>query len=131
MKYIITENKLNQTIISYIDRTYGDKKIYMAKALIDGKEVDDAYDFFTDDYSEGYDEDYLFLWSDVEYYERVMIQDSRRKQKLIRDCPILEVTNTGSSKGRLNELFGNMWHEPFKEWFTNKFGLPVKTIYST
>jgi hypothetical protein len=131
MKYIITENKLNQTIMLYIDKVYGDKKIYMGKALIDGKEVEGAYDFFTEDYSEGIDEDYLFLWSEAKYYENTMINDSVRKRKLLRECPILEITNTGSSKGKLNELFGDRWHEPFKEWFTNKFGLPVKTLYST
>lgn len=131
MKYIITENKLNQTIMLYIDKVYGDKKIYMAEALIDGKEVEGAYDFFTEDYSEGIDEDYLFLWSEAKYYENTMINDSVRKRKLLRECPILEVTNTGHSKGKLNELFGDRWHEPFKEWFTNKFGLPVKTLYST
>jgi len=131
MKYLITENKLNQTIMSYIDKVYGEKKIYMSKALIDGKEVEGAYDFFTDDYSEGIDEDYLFLWSESKYYYNTMINDSIRKQKLLRDCPILEVTNTGSSKGKFIELFGDRWHEPFKEWFTNKFGLPVKTLYIT
>jgi|LauGreDrversion4_2_1035121.scaffolds.fasta_scaffold234150_5 hypothetical protein len=131
MKYIITEGKLNQMIVSYIDKMYGDKKIYMAKALIDGNEVDGAYDFFTEDYSEGYDEDYLFLWADCDFYDRTMLSDSVRKRKMMEDCPVIEVTNTGHSKAKLNELFGDMWKEPFKEWFTNKFGLPVKTIYST
>jgi hypothetical protein len=130
MKYLITENKLNQTIMSYIDDVFSEKKIHMAKALSDGEEVDGAYDFFTDDYSEGYDEDYLFLWSDAEYYEQ-KFSDDHRKQELIDTSPVLEITKTGSSKGRFNELFGDMWREPFKEWFTNKFGLPVKTLYTT
>jgi hypothetical protein len=130
MKYIITENKLNQVIISYIDNVYGNKKIHMAKGINDGVEIDGTYDFFTDDYYEGFDEDYLFLWTGPEHYENISFADSERKQKLISESPILEITKTGNSKGRLNELFGDMWHEPFKKWFTNKFGLPVKTIYS-
>ena len=60
-----------------------------------------------------------------------MLSDSVRKQQIMSECPILEITNTGQSKAKLNDLFGDMWQEPFKEWFANKFNLPVKTIYST
>ena len=29
---------------------------------------------------------------------------------------------------KLNGYFGDMWHEPFKNWFMKNFDLPVKTI---
>jgi hypothetical protein len=28
----------------------------------------------------------------------------------------------------LNGYFGNLWHEPFKRWFSLHFDLPVKVI---
>ena len=28
----------------------------------------------------------------------------------------------------LNGYFGNLWHEPFKRWFSIHFDKPVKTI---
>lgn len=29
---------------------------------------------------------------------------------------------------QLDNIFGDKWYQPFKDWFGNNFNLPIKTI---
>ena len=74
MKYLITESKLEQAIYDYIGSLFesenGNTEIHMLESIDeDGNKIDGAYDFVNDDYYEGYNQDYLFSWTDKKYYE--------------------------------------------------------------
>ena len=75
MKYLITESKLEQAIYQYIDKLFasenGNTEIHKLEGLdSDGNPVEGTYDFVNDDYYDG-NLDYLFAWTDKEYYEKL------------------------------------------------------------
>lgn len=84
-----------------------------------------AYDFFPDDY----DGDYLFTWTSADYYNsnKYILKDKERHQRLLDMSPIIEVMTYPEQE--LNNMFGHRWKPVFKQWFIDKFDLPVKTIY--
>ena len=123
MKIVITENKLEKAIYNYIDGQFGD--VNMSKALGNDGELVGAYDFFHDDY----DGDYLFTWTSADYYNSKVYQKHRdeRHQKLVDMSPIIELMPYPEKD--FNNLFGNRWRPVFKQWFVDKFELPVTTIH--
>jgi len=123
MKIIITENKLEKAIYNYIDGQFGD--VNMSKALGNDGELVGAYDFFHDDY----DGDYLFTWTSADYYNsnEHIKKDSERHQRLLDKSPIVEIMDYPEKE--LNNMFGNRWKPVFKQWFEDKFNLPVTTVY--
>jgi len=123
MKIIITENKLDKAIYKYIDDMLGE--VYMDKAMGENGPLEGAYDFYHDDY-EG---DYLFTWTSADYYNSKEYQKHRdeRHQKLVDMSPIIELMPYPEKD--FNNLFGNRWRPVFKQWFVDKFGLPVTTIH--
>lgn len=91
-----------------------------------GNEID-AVNFYEGDF--GDDED-LFKWYDKGYWESDVIDpyySNENLKKWIEDSPILSFDNNGK-KEQLDNLFGDKWHQPFKDWFQQNFDLPIKTI---
>jgi hypothetical protein len=92
-----------------------------------GNEVDYGISFYNGDYD---DDDNLFRWYGEDYWrseEVKFTQSDKNLKKWIEQSPILEFDNNGK-KEQLDNLFGDRWHQPFKDWFQHNFDLPIKTI---
>ena len=127
MKYIITESKLHQAVIDYLNETYDTNNIGWTYATDDwGNEVDYAMSFYQGDFDE---DDNLFMWYDVDYWksDEMDHQDEENLKKWIEQSPILSF-NDIDTFNTLNGYFGDKWYQPFKDWFMENFRLPIKTI---
>ena len=111
MKYSITESKLESTIYSYINDLFGDDLNYTYGEDDNGNVMESGIKFYFGDYG---DED-AFYWYDVDYFDG----DCER-------CPIAEFDSELENK--LNSLFDDKWHTPFKKWLQKEYNLKVKTI---
>jgi hypothetical protein len=113
MKHI--ENMFNVDNINWIYGTddYGDEVDYVAL-------------FYLGDFG---DDENLFRWYDEGYWEidELDYKNDKDLTKLIGQSPILSFDNDGK-KEQLDNLFGDRWHQPFKDWFQKNFNLPIKTI---
>jgi hypothetical protein len=120
MKYLITESKLEETILTYINSLFNPEEIKYTNPYIPydegGNEDSRVIEFYFGDYFDG--DDICFRWYDCTYFNP--------------GSPASEICPTVSLEYKyersLNGYFGDMWHEPFKRWFTKKFNLPIKTI---
>ena len=127
MKIIITESKLYQAVIDYLNETYDVNNIHSTYGIDDwGNEVDYAMSFYQGDYE---DDDNLFMWYDVDYWksDEMDHQSEENLRKWIEQSPILSF-NDVDTFDILNGYFGEKWHQPFKDWFMENFRLPIKTI---
>jgi hypothetical protein len=126
MKYIITESKLNNTIIEYLNNMFDVDDINSVNPYQydddTGEEWEDntIVDFYKGDYDGPYDSDFCFRWYDPEHYSGGDYVGLQKK------CPIIEINDTEGEI--LNSYFGDRWHIPFKIWFEENFRLPVKTV---
>ena len=111
MKYSITESKLESTIYAYINDLFGDDLNHMYGEDDYGNEMESGIQFYFGDYGE----EEAFYWYDVDYFDN----DCER-------CPIAEFSSDLENK--LNSLFDDKWHTPFKKWLQKKYNLKVKTI---
>jgi hypothetical protein len=122
MKYIISESKLEESILYYIDELFDVNDINWTYPLEYDDETGEEWDdnnrivFYIGDY-DGEDEG-CFYWYACDYFTP--------HSTASRNCPIVTVEN--EYKNQLDGYFGNMWHGPFKKWFKEHFELPVKTI---
>jgi hypothetical protein len=126
MKYVITESKLNKTIIEYLNNMFDVDDINWTHPYEYNDETDEEYEdsnvinYYRGDYDGPYDSDFVFRWIDPEYFAGGDYIGLQKKS------PILEIhENEGET---LNAYFGNHWDAPFKIWFLENFRLPVKTI---
>jgi hypothetical protein len=126
MKYIITEtqkDRLEKIIIDYFEKNiipsngWKSKKEYEkeigyndGELFINLSEIDDTEDFYDDEH----------IW----YSE--CNNDNLSEPLPEGHCPLLELTS--SLYHRLDGYFGDIWRPLFKEWFTNKTGLPIIQI---
>jgi len=126
MKYIITESRLKNTIIEYLNELYDVDDINSTNPYEYDSETEEEYEdpnvleYYRGDYDGPHDSDFVFRWIDPEYFAGGDYVGLQKK------CPILEVHDTEGET--LDAYFGNNWHAPFKEWFQVNFRLPVKTI---
>jgi len=122
MKYIITESKLEESILYYINELFDVNNINSTHPLEYDEETGEEWDdnnrvtFYIGDYNG--DEEGCFYWYACDYFTP--------HSTASRNCPIVTVEN--EYKNQLDGYFGSMWHEPFKKWFKEHFELPVKTI---
>lgn len=122
MKFIITESRLEETIINYLDELFDVDNInYFNPYEYDdetGEEYDDEtrVEFYIGDYEDG-DND-IFQWYDCKYF----YEDSEPRNR----CPLVVVDHPYDDT--LKAYFNDKWEEPFKKWFTKNFNLPVKTV---
>ena len=122
MKYVITESKLEESILYYINELFDVNDIHSTNPLeVDyekGEEWEDENRvvFYVGDY-EGEDEG-CFYWYDCDYFTPYSSASKK--------CPMVSVEV--QYEKQLNAYFGDLWKEPFKKWFKEHFELPVKTI---
>jgi hypothetical protein len=122
MKYIITESKLEDIVIRYLNEIFTNDEInQMSPYVYDeetGIEGDDEtrIEFYIGDYDDG--DNNIFRWYDCEYFNK--------GAEIRQRCPIIHLEDKYSTT--LNGFFGDMWVEPFKKWFTINYNLPVKTV---
>jgi hypothetical protein len=92
---------------------------------VEGENPDLCY-FYVGDYNE---DDALFRWYGKDYFysEEMQNQNKEMIDEWVEKSPMLEFDNDGK-KEQLDNLFGDRWHQPFKDWFQDNFDLPVKTI---
>jgi len=122
MKYIITESKLEGTIMNYLDSLFDIQNLnwthpydYDDETEEEGED-ENRIEFYIGDY-EG-DEEGCFRWYHCDYFnEKSPAQDI---------CPTITIETQYTDV--LNGYFGNMWEEPFKKWINLHFDLPVKTV---
>jgi hypothetical protein len=115
MKYIITESKLEETITNYIDGMFDVNDINWVNPLdFNYNEDENIVVYYIGDYE---DSDYgCFKWYGC----------NQKVYTLKEFCPAVSLEHPYDRI--LNGYFGDMWHEPFKKWFTKHFKLPVKTV---
>ena len=126
MKVIITENKLFDSIYSYIDGDFNKDDIHWTYGISieewgDNFEDENYLIFYNGDWEGEEDSDVIFYYLDVEYYS-----DEPSSKPFKDEAPILNVT--GEYSEHLDTMFGNHWKEPMKKWFQDNFNLPVKTL---
>jgi hypothetical protein len=122
MKYIITESKLEGTIINYLDELFDIQDLHWTH----------PYDYDDETGEEGEDENRIeFYIGDYEGTDegcfRYYFCDYFNQGSPARDiCPIISLESQYTET--LNSYFGDMWQEPFKKWIKLNFDLPVKTV---
>jgi len=126
MKYTITESKLNSAIYEYIDELFHNGyNIRMEEAEDeDGDPIEYAYDFVQDNGGYGF----LFTWTGKEYYEKEGRENvTTFGKRWIDYAPVIEIAED-EIIDQLKTMFGELWVPIFKQWFTDTFSLPVKTV---
>lgn len=128
MKIIITESKLYQEVIDYLNETYDVDNIGWTYETDDwGNEMDYGMMFYMNDFE---DDENIFKWYDKGYWESDVIDpyySNENIKKWIEQSPILWFDDT-DTLNTLNGYFGDRWYQPFKDWFLDNFNLPIKTI---
>jgi hypothetical protein len=138
MKYIITESKLEEIIVNYLNKMYDVNDITWKHPLENGEETDDweedpnrLYFYKGDDeYEYG---DRIFLWYSKEYWDAEKINASDTVTNTVRNyyekSPVLDFENANDLE-TLNGYFGDKWVPIFKKWFEDNFRIPVKSIFN-
>ena len=122
MKYIITESRLNDSIVKYFEKKYPVDKIHYTEGQDDdGNPDDSSYEFYFGDYD---DNETIFRWYGKEYWVGDNEQILRRRIEL---SPIIYFEDSREAT-KLNKMFGEHWRPVFKKWFYENFGLDIKTI---
>lgn len=131
MKYIISENKINESIYQYIDSMLKDKVIFSPgyDYTKDEETNDLLYFHLTDDLGE-------VIWDDpaFEYIKKSWYESGRESLEVTKKwenkAPILQVTNLEYySCCNFDKMFGKFWRPSFEKWFENNFPqFPVKTF---
>lgn len=127
MKYIIPETKLYKAIYKFIDDKYSSKEINWTYGVDydpfgdEDMEDENLRTFYKGDWEGEVYTDILFWYYSKEYYE-----GEPNSEVWMEDAPILSVEYR--DYWNMDSLFGEYWKEPMKEWFENKFNLPVTTV---
>ena len=121
MKYVISESKINNVIVKYLDDNFGDLN-WTNPYDENGNESDCAAIFYKGDYD---NENVVFrvyekCWWKVAWSPSI-------KDDLIEKSPILSFEND-TDYDTLNAYFGDMWKHIFEEWFKETYGFDLKTI---
>jgi len=122
MKYIITESRLEKSIIDYINKLFPIDEINYINPYDYDDETDEEGDdenrveFYIGDYDEG--DNTIFRWYDCDYFFEY--------SELRKRCPLIVVED--QYRRELDGFFNDLWHEPFKKWVMENFDLPIKTV---
>ena len=101
-------------ITSYIEDMIDLDQVFMGKGIHTGDEG--IWILMSHDY------DNIFFIYFKEYWN----PDTPEGQKKILESPILTLEKDYEKE--LNNMFGNKWHEPMKNFVKNNFGVEIKTI---
>lgn len=127
MKFIISEDKIYDLVMKHLNGMFDVENIHWTYGTDDeGDEVDYAAVFYEGDFGDNED---LFRWygEDYWYREDIVFYKKDLINKLKEESPTLEFENT-EKKELLDNIFGDRWHQPFKDWFIKNFEFPIKTI---
>jgi hypothetical protein len=125
MKYLIKESQLDVAIKRQLDIMFDVSNIHWTHPLDNDDETEEEFEdpnriqFYFGDYG---DEDSVFLWYGKEYWD----ENPDNYIKFTSNSPIVIIDDPYHSN--LNNLFGNMWYKPFKEWFKENFEVSVKSV---
>jgi hypothetical protein len=123
MKLIITENKLNNLILNYIEDMFPVNEInYTEFEDENGNPDDSAYSFYIGDYDDG--EETIFRWYGKEYWRG---DDTEILRHRIERSPVLFFEDSNNID-KLNAMFGDKWEPVFKQWFDEHFGLEINKV---
>ena len=123
MKYTISENRVNDLIIKYLEKTYGGLRQELAWDDNIEEVTDCAIEFsYQDDEDE--DGEIVFRLYDKCWWN---ISSSEPAREMYNKSPILRFEYE-SEFDTLNSYFGDLWKEPFKKWFKEYYGFNIKTI---
>ena len=124
MKYIITENRMSKVIHDYLDEMFPKDQVMLASPYSyddDGNEYIDKCGitfYFEDDL----DDDAIFRWYDKCYWSEKYPQGRINRE----NSPIVEIESPYDET--LTGLFGDHYIEPFKQWFSDRYKLPVNKV---
>jgi hypothetical protein len=128
MKILIKENKIYDIIYNFIDSeidfenlNWSSPYFYDHETTEEGEE-DGIIEYYYGDYDSEIGE-FLFDYFSPEYYD-----DSPGGKPFKEKSPILEIRDENFHSALLNLFGDDLWRKPLKEWFEDKFNLPVKTI---
>lgn len=127
MKFIISENRVYDYILKYINSKYEPDKINWSYAFDDdGNETDIGAVFYLNDFN---DDDDLFRWYSKEYWlsDDFSNESQEKIERYVQESPTL-MFYSDDDYDNFENLFGNRWKPVFSKWFEDKFGFPVKTI---
>ena len=121
MKYIITENRLNNFILKYINEKYPVDEINYGEGYDDDGNPDySSYRFYFGGYDDDEYEGNIFEWYDKDYWDG----DNPLAKSRIEESPILFFDDLK----KMDLMFGEHWKPVFKKWFLDNFGLEIKTF---
>ena len=128
MKYIISENRIEELIIKYLDTMYpeitaefGEELVFDSESGIRREENECHITFLMNKIGD-YESSEVFDYFNICWFEG----DSDHRY-LLNQAPLLIVRDKKGSS-ILNSYFGDVWKESIKKWFVQKFGLEVKTV---
>jgi hypothetical protein len=124
MKYIITENKLESAIISYLNDNFYPDYGWKGNSKSDigyQDEVDKwgEVDFYINDF-----DSYIYYGCNSGEKNDKNFEPSGKLEYY--KCPLLLIYPRVSEQ--LNNYFGDMWKPIFKKWFEENTGLTVNQI---
>ena len=131
MKYIITESKLEEIIVNYLNKMYDVNNINWKYPLENDEETDDWEEDPNRRYFYKGDDEYddrIFLWYSKEYWDVEKIKMNDTVRNYYEKSPALDFENRNDLT-ILNGYFGYKWVPVFKKWFEDHFVVPVKSIF--
>jgi hypothetical protein len=121
MKYIISESKLNDFILKYIEEIFPVHEINYTEGYDDdGNPDDSSYIFYFGDYDSDEGDETIFRWYDKDYW----IGSGPLVPSRIEEFPMLYFEGS-DVKNNLDTLFGEHWKPVFRKWFQDSFSLPI------
>ena len=113
-QFIISESRVNDVIYDYINSYYGTEEL-----TIESPPEEPGLTTFID----SYDENFVFLYFTETFFE-FMERDAWHRGS--GKAPLLEMKS--SDYNRFETMFNDLWKDPMKKWFEDKFGLSVNYI---
>jgi hypothetical protein len=115
----ITESRRDKVMTEYFNELFNVDEMNWSHP-VEFEDFDEYLDQSRTKFYNGYesDDDIVFYYYDETYFT----PSSGMQDK----SPLIVVED--EYKRSLDGYFGDSWHEPFKKWFKEKFGLEIKTI---
>lgn len=122
MNYIISEDRVNDLILKYIENTYPVDEInYTEYEDEDGNPNDSAYVFYYGDWDNG--DEVIFRWYGKNYFQG----DDELSRLRVSQSPMLYFEDSREID-KLHSLFGNKWEPVFINWFYRNFNFRIKNV---
>lgn len=128
MNYEVPRERLFNAIYKMIDDYMRDTELRFDYGYMYKKMVKSVIEFYGDEFTEGIDNENLFVYVSREYYAEVE-KDKTQIYMYYSKSPLLMVSNRTTWRRRMDKMFGDVWRPVFEKWFSdNNPELPVKTF---